>query len=112
MEGKMTMNSLVVVLPSPAEVMAGGVNALPPEQVVPVDFAGVPQRVKVTFWQVEGTPVFGIGAYLVDDDREPFRGVVLRWNGSRLDAAPQVIHWQRPHCASDQCGSACDHRGR
>jgi hypothetical protein len=51
----------------------------------------------------------GIGLYFNDEAGQRLRGAVLRW-GRGPDADPTLIHWERPHCEDDECGSPCGHR--
>jgi hypothetical protein len=58
----------------------------------------------VEAWWMHGE-VLVVGVY-----PDETHGTVYRWDAGP-DAAPTVIHWAAPHCAEDQCGSPCEHRG-
>lgn len=70
------------------------------------DFGAV--RVELGTFQLDDTGAPGVHTYVLDNDGNRVRGVVVRWDNGP-DVAPMIVHWRRPHCPDDQCGSPCGH---
>ena len=96
------------------EEIAGGARNRPPDQAITAIFRnpadGTDLPVTISVFQYGADPrLFGVGAYLADENSELARGTVLRWDDGP-EAAPAIIHWQAPHCAADECGAPCGHQ--